>query len=168
MKTNARYEVITRRNAVGAVLADETIRLTSPQGKHYQGTLRRIVYRREDDKLLVFITNDFDRTAQAIADLYQQRRQIELFFKWIKQNLKIKRFLGTSQNAVLIPVIIAMIAYLLIRLGQQAFPNSLSFQEWARLISANLLARKALPELAAPSKPSSPPINHQQLAFGFS
>jgi hypothetical protein len=69
---------------------------------------------------------------------------------------------------VLIPVIIAMIAYLLIRLGQQAFPNSLSLQEWARLISANLLARKALPELAAPPKPSSPPINHQQLAFGFS
>ena len=167
MKTNALYEVTASRNVAGAVLADETIRLTSAKGKHYQGDLRRIVYRREDDKVLVFITNDFDRTAQAIADLYKQRWQIELFFKWIKQNLKIKRFLGTSQNAVLIQVIIAMIAFILVRLVQQAFPNSLSLQEWARLISANILAKKSLTELAAPPKPLTPPINNQQLAFDF-
>lgn len=168
MKTNALYEVTASRSVAGAVLADETIRLTSAKGKHYQGDLRRIVYRREDDKVLVFITNDFDRTAQAIADLYKQRWQIELFFKWIKQNLKIKRFLGTSQNAVLIQVIVAMIAYLLIRLIQQAFPNSLSLQEWARLISANILAKKSLTELAAPPRHSPPPTNNQQLAFDFS
>lgn len=167
MKTNARYEVTANRRVAGAVLADETIRLTSAKGQHSQGDLRRIVSRREDDQVLVFITNDFDRTAQAIADLYQQRWQIELFFKWIKQNLKIKRFLGTSQNAVLIQVIVAMIAYLLIRLVQQAFPNSLSLPEWARLISANILAKRSLIELAAPPKPSPPPHDHQQLALDF-
>ena len=68
---------------------------------------------------------------------------------------------------MLIQVIIAMIAYLLIRLAQQAFPNSLSLQEWARLISANILAKKSLTELAAPPKPLTPPINYQQLAFDF-
>jgi len=167
MKTNALYEVTARRSVAGAVLADETIQLTSAQGKHYHGALRRVVYRREDDKVLVFITNDFDRSAQAIANLYKQRWQIELFFKWIKQNLKIKRFLGTSQNAVQIQVIIAMIAYLLIRLVQQSFPNSLSLQEWARLISANILARKPWAGLAAPPKPTPPPVNNQQLTFNF-
>ena len=167
MKTNALYEVTARRSVAGAVLADETIQLTSAQGKHSHGALRRVVYRREDDKVLVFITNDFDRSAQAIANLYKQRWQIELFFKWIKQNLKIKRFLGTSQNAVQIQVIIAMIAYLLIRLVQQSFPNSLSLQEWARLISANILARKPLAGLAAPPKPTPPPVNNQQLTFNF-
>ncbi|WP_211752413.1 transposase, partial [Nitrosomonas communis] len=66
------------------------------------------------------MTNDFERPAQAIADLYKMRWQIELFFKWIKQNLKIKRFLGTSKNAVLIQVTVAIIAYLLVRLVQQS------------------------------------------------
>lgn len=149
------------------MLADETIRLTSAKGRQHQGEPRRIVYRRGDDKLFVFITHDFGRAAQAIADLYKQRWQIEVFFKWIKQNLKIKRFLGASQNAAPIQVIIAMIAYLLIRLGRQALPNSLSLQEWARLISANILAKKSSPELAAPPKPTSPPINNQQVAIGF-
>jgi putative transposase len=167
MKTNACYEVTARRGVAGDVLADETIRLASAKGRQYQGELRRIVYLREDGRELVFMTNDFGRTAQAIADLYKQRWQIELFFKWIKQNLKIKRFLGTSQNAVLIQVIIAMIAYLLIRLAQLGFPNALSLQEWARLISANILARKSLPELAAPPKPLIPPNNNQQLAISF-
>ena len=109
--------------------ADETIRLTSNPGSQYPECLRRILYTTEEGKKLVFITNDFERPAQAIADLYKMRWQIELFFKWIKQNLKIKRFLGTSKNAVLIQVTVAIIAYLLVRLVQQSFPNSLSMQQ---------------------------------------
>ncbi|MDQ7057096.1 MAG: transposase [Ghiorsea sp.] len=72
--------------------------------------------REEDGKELSFITNDLKRTAVEIADLYKQRWQIELFFKWIKQNLKIKRFLGTNENAVRTQIIIAMISYLLLKL----------------------------------------------------
>jgi putative transposase len=69
------------------------------------------VYHRESDgKELVFFTNDLTRSAVEIADLYQQRWQIELFFKWIKQNLKIKRFYGTSENAVKLQVLVAMIS----------------------------------------------------------
>ncbi|WP_256207949.1 transposase [Nitrosomonas sp. Nm166] len=62
-----------------------------------------------------------------MADLYKMRWRIELFFKWIKQNLKIKRFLGTSKNAVLIQITVAIIVYLLLRLVQQSFPNSQFF-----------------------------------------
>lgn len=64
-------------------------------------------HRQPDDKELVFITNDLERSALAIADLYKQRWQIELFFKWIKQNLKIKQFYGTSENAVKLQVLVA-------------------------------------------------------------
>ena len=72
--------------------------------------------RTTDNKKLVFISNDFERTAEEIAALYKQRWEIELFFKWIKQNLKIKRFMGRNENSVLMQVLVAMIAYLLLRL----------------------------------------------------
>ncbi|WP_369856949.1 4-hydroxyphenylacetate 3-hydroxylase N-terminal domain-containing protein [Candidatus Thalassolituus haligoni] len=99
------------------VVSDEKIETRS----YLKGrTLRRVVFhRQQDDKELVFITNDLKRSALAIADLYKQRWQIELFFKWIKQNLKIKQFYGTSENAVKLQVLMAMISYVLLRLIQQ-------------------------------------------------
>nr|WP_258164940.1 IS4 family transposase [Desulfobacca acetoxidans] len=108
LKSNACFEVIeTLKNpAPDRVLTDEIIRLNSEHGLHsYQGTLRRVQYRDpETGKEYVFLTNRFDLFALAIADLYRQRWQIELFFKWVKQNLKIKTFYGTSRNAVLIQI----------------------------------------------------------------
>ena len=74
--------------------------------------------RKEDGKLLAFITNDMIRSAQAMAGLDQQRWQIERFFKWIKQNLKIKTCIGRSENAVMIQVRVARIAYWLLKLAQ--------------------------------------------------
>ena len=80
--------------------------------------------------------------------LYKQRWEIELFFKWIKQNLRLKRFIGTSRNAVKIQVLVAMIAYLLLRLVKNTLPlNKLSLQEIARLISANIFHKKRLIDL---------------------
>jgi hypothetical protein len=113
----------------------------------------------EEGKKLIFINNDFEHAAQAIADQYKMRWQIKLFFKWDNQNLKIKRFLSTSKNGVLIQMPVAIIAYLLIRLVQQSFPNSLSMQQWARLICANIFARKQLEPLAA--QPLTPQILYQ-------
>jgi putative transposase len=86
----------------------------------------------------VFISNDLTRSAEDIAALYKQRWQIELFFKWIKQNLKVKRFVGRSENAVLIQVLTAMIAYLLLKLIQNSTSWPCSLQKIARLVGINL------------------------------
>jgi len=153
MKSNACYDVIeTRKTRTDSVLSDEVIQLSSDQAKEDCPIhLRRIRFKREEDqKVLVFISNDLERSAEEIADLYKQRWQIELFFKWIKQNLKIKRFLGRSENAVMIQVLVAMIAYLLLKLTQLGVQCKFSLQKIARLMSLNLTSRRPIEELLYP------------------
>ena len=150
MKTSAVYEVIEcRETTEDYILEDQIIRLSSDKGRKDCPTdLRRVkICREEDGKVLVFISNDLKRSAAEIAALYKSRWQIELFFKWIKQNLKVKRFLGRSENAVKIQVLTAMIAYLLLRLTQITTPCKLSLQQIARRISLNLTRRCSLLEL---------------------
>jgi len=149
MKKNTCYEVLKVRETEGNIIADEEIVLSSKKGQDCPITLRRIHFiRKEDDKEIVLITNDLNRSAQALMALYKQRWEIELFFKWIKQNLRIKRFLGTSENAVKIQVLVAMIAYLLLRFVKNSFPqNKLSLQEITRLVSANIFHKKSIIEL---------------------
>jgi hypothetical protein len=156
MKSNARFEVIEELAVKGdGVLEDQLIRLSSPMAKkQYPGILRRVCFRREDDgKVLSFITNDTERSAAEIAALYKRRWEIELFFKWIKQNLKIKRFIGTSENAVKIQIIIAMIAYLLLGMARKLIPTKRSLQQLARLVSVNLMQRKNILELLGDKSP---------------
>lgn len=159
MKAGARYEVIENLEVQGeGVLSDELIQWSNKKAKNdCPVPLRRVTFiREEDQKELVFITNDLERSAEEIAALYKQRWQIELFFKWIKQNLKIKRFIGRSENAVIIQVLIAMISYLLLRLAQLTAYTSLSLQKIARLVSVNLTSRRSILELLNPS-PTRPP-----------
>ena len=95
----------------------------SNRGRHrnlYTGTLRKIEVARLADEPLILVTNDLNSSASAIAALYKERWQIELFFKWIKQNLKIKKFLGENENAIRIQLITALIAYLLVVLMRSA------------------------------------------------
>jgi len=171
MKSNAKFEVIEELSVSGGgVLEDQLIKLSSPMGKkEYPGILRRIYFKRETDgKVLSFITNDMNRSATEIADLYKQRWQIELFFKWIKQNLKIKRFIGTSENAVKIQIIIAMIAYLLLGMARKLMPTKRSLQQLARLVSVNLMQRRNITELLADVQPPpkrKPIMNLRQLAL---
>jgi len=171
MKSNAKFEVTEELSAIGnGVLEDQLIRLSSPMAKkQYPGVLRRVCFRREDDgKVLSFITSDMNRSATAIADLYKQRWQIELFFTWIKQNLKIKRFIGTSENAVKIQIIIAMIAYLLLGMARKLVPTKKSLQQLARLVSVNLMQRRNITELlanAAPPPKRKPAMSLRQLAL---
>jgi len=156
MKSNANFEVVEELPVTGdGVLEDQLIRLSSPMAKNqYPGTLRRVCFKRaEDGKVLSFITNDMKRTAAEIADLYKERWQIELFFKWIKQNLKIKRFIGTSENAVKIQIIIAMIAYLLLGMARKMVPTKCSLQQLARLVSVNLMQRRNILELLGDKSP---------------
>ena len=86
--------------------------------------------------------NDLDATAQEIADLYKRRWAIELFFRWVKQTLKIRRFLGTSENAVRIQIAVALIAFLLLRMAQAAQTAIASPLAFARLVRANLMHRR--------------------------
>ena len=85
--------------------------------------LKRVIVQREGKTPLILVTNDLNRSSEEIAELYKQRWQIELFFKWIKQNLKIKKFLGRSENAIKTQICIAIIAFVLLRLMKklQAF-----------------------------------------------
>ena len=101
-------------------------------------------------KVLRILSNDLDASAEEIAGLYRQRWAIELFFRWVKQTLKITRFVGTSENAVRIQIAVALIAFLLLRLAQAAQKAIRSPLAFARLVRANLMHRRAIDNLLRP------------------
>jgi IS4 transposase len=116
--------------------------------------IRLIKYRDHDaDRDYEFITNHFNWSAQTIADIYKQRWQVELFFKWIKQNLKIKSFLGNSKNAVLTQVLAALCVYLLVSFLRFQSKVKQSMLEVCRLLHINLFAKRNLTELFDKRKP---------------
>lgn len=125
-------------------------RLTSTRRNPLSRDMREIHVTIETGKVLRLITNDLDATAEEIADLYKQRWQIELFFRWVKQNLKIRKFLGTSQNAVRIQIAVALIAFMLVRIAfaaQRKVENLLTF---TRLLRFNLHDHRDLRDLNRP------------------
>ena len=123
------------------VLKDEKIMLSGDQGlKEYDQDVRRIIYRdSKTKKLYEFITNDFSQEAEVIADLYKARWDIESFFRWIKQNLKIKSFLGTSKNAVMTQIWVALIYLLIIYYIKHQTNTNLTLLELTRTIDTALL-----------------------------
>ncbi|MDP3899790.1 MAG: IS4 family transposase [bacterium] len=131
------------------ILADEIVIFGDYQAmKKYENKLRRIKYWDEENKKkYVYLTNNFNLTAKQIAGIYKDRWQIELFFKWIKQNLKIKTFLGTSQNAVMSQIWIAMIYYLLLAYIKFQTKFKKSLLELTRMIREVLLIRRDLIDL---------------------
>jgi IS4 transposase len=116
-------------------------------------------------KALRIVTNDLDASAEEIADLYKQRWQIELFFRWIKQTLKIRHFIGVSENAVRIQIAVALIAFLVLRMAQAAQKAVRRPIEFARLARTNLMHRRPLGQLLEPLQPI--PINTAQLNLGL-
>ena len=125
--------------------------------------VREIILRIERDKTLRLVTNDLDAPAQEIAGLYKQRWEIELFFKWIKQNLKIRHFLGTSENAVKIQIYVALIAFLILRAAhgaQKAIPRP---QAFARLIRLNIMHRRDIAALK--QEPTTKPPDKRQITM---
>jgi putative transposase len=148
-KSNAGLEVIDER-LVGDddvnIISDSIVRLKSKQAGRrknlYQHPLRRVTVRREDKKKpLVLATNDLTTPASVIAQRYKDRWAVELFFKWIKQHLRIKTFFGRSENAVRIQILTALIAYLLIALHKQRHSLTASLWECACVIGATLCQR---------------------------
>lgn len=115
-------------------------------------------------KVLRIFTNDLDMDACEIADLYKRRWAIELFFRWIKQTLKISHFVGVSENAVRIQITVALIVFLLLRLAHEANPIVKSPLAFARLIRTNLMHRRAIATLL---KEVPPPPDARQATFDF-
>ncbi len=117
-------------------------------GEDYPASLRRIEFHDEEqNKTLVFLTNNFSLAASTIAAIYKARWQIELFFKWIKQNLKIKSFLGTSKNAVMTQIWVAMCYYLLLAYIKYQTKYRNSMLELSRVIREMLMDRKSLVDI---------------------
>jgi len=102
-------------------------------------------------------------TAREIADLYKRRWAIELFFRWVKQTLRIKHFLGVSENAVRIQIAVALIAYILLRLARDTAKVIESPLAYARLVLANLMPRRALDRLLQLPPPTTEQDQNQRL-----
>jgi len=126
-----------------------------------QDAVREVRVVTDTGKVLRILSNDLDATAQEIADLYKRRWAIELFFRWVKQILRITRFLGTSENAVRIQIAVALIAFLLLRLAQMAQNVIQSPLAFARLIRANLMHRRPIECLLHPEP--APILNPAQM-----
>lgn len=133
------------------VRSDHIVWLTTPQSvEHYPDRLRRVAYRDpEDGKVLVFLTNNFDLPALVIAQLYKLRWRVELFFKWIKQNLRIKHFFGTSDNAVKTQVWIAVSVYVLVAIIRKELRLEFSLSQILQILSVNAFEQVPLSELVA-------------------
>lgn len=132
-------------------------RLTRTRHHPYAKPVRVVTVVHEDGRTLDLLTNDLEAEASALAALYKQRWQVELFFRWVKQNLEIKRFLGTSEHAIKLQILTALIAYLLLRLALGALPGPVSLHHLARLVKVNLMHRKTLLELLRPPPDRPPP-----------
>jgi hypothetical protein len=133
------------------VRSDHVVWLSTVQSAtHYPERLRRVSYRDpQSGKALVFLTNNFDLPALTIAQLYKCRWQVELFFKWIKQNLRIKHFFGTTDNAVKTQVWIAVCVYVLVAIVRKQLGLELSLSQLLQILSVNVFEQMPLAELVA-------------------
>lgn len=149
-KNNVKYKRISWiRRLQHNVLSDSKIQFIGPYKKdEYPEPLRLIKYWDEENKReFTFLTNNFELTALEIAELYRQRWQIELFFKWLKQHLKIKHFYGTSFNAVKIQVYVAIITFCLVAILQHDMKLELTTYEVLHVLSVSLTTKMHLVDL---------------------
>ena len=167
LKTHTRPTLIEERDVErgGSILADRTIcladRLARNRRHPLDRPLREVRVKTETGKVLRIVSNDLEAPAQEIADLYKRRWDVELFFRWVKQTLKIRCFLGMSLNAIRTQIAAALIAYLLLRMAhavQHTVPSILTF---ARLVRANLMHFRSINQLAQP--PPTTRLSHAQL-----
>ena len=168
LKSNTKLSVVKTNPVEDAAILSDRIghlpaRLAASRRNPFQEPVREIRVRIDSGKILRIISNDIDAPAAKIAALYKRRWQVELFFRWIKQTLKIKHFLGTSENAVRIQIAVALIAFLLLRLAyatQSAVDSLLAF---TRLVRTNLMHRRSIDALLEP-----PPTIKDQRQLSFS
>jgi hypothetical protein len=152
------------------VLADQTIFLTGVNTQEkYPDTLRRIKYRDSDGRTYVFLTNATATSASSIALLYKNRWQIELFFKWIKQHLKIKTFWGRSENAVKTQICIALSTYLIVAATKKRLGIKRNLYEILQILSVSLFDKNGLVELfsSVPLQKDIPAFQNTAQLFDF-
>jgi putative transposase len=177
VKTNTRLrrtKARSLRKIIGdgfRILADDEVRLTSKGDSRLPIPLRRIKVKRDNGKTITLITNDMKRTAVEIGALYKGRWDIELLFRWIKQHLNLRKFMGNNDNAIRLQVIAAMIAYILLRLARRLNSMKLPDLRFAELVCQRLFMRKPIAKIASPppvnpSKPK-PRCSADQLAFSY-
>src|ERR1700750_326670 len=164
-----RYSAPTDRTS--GIICDQTI---APDGhdaqQHYPERLRRVRYRdAETSKTLVFLTNNFDLPALTIAALYKNRWQVELFFKWIKQHLRIKQFYGTSENAVKTQIWIAMSVYVVVAIVKQRLGLEASLYTLMQVLSVTIFEKMPLQTALSSDQPKSDTSmdSNQLNLFGF-
>ena len=144
---------------------DQEILLSSQRLKKlYPKRLRRVSFRDESQaRTLVFLTNNFTLTAETIAALYKSRWEIELFFKWIKQNLRVKSFYGTSPNAVKTQIWVAMIVYLMLAILKQRYGLEASLSTLLHFLEVNLFEAKPLVSIFQAQARGTPVFEDKQL-----
>jgi IS4 transposase len=159
LKVNTKLTVLAEKAvAKGSAILSDRIghlprRMARNRNNPFHQPVREVRVRIASGKVLRILSNDLDTPATEIAELYKRRWQIELFFRWVKQTLKIRHFLGRSDNAVRIQIAVALIAFLLLRLAhaaQRSIPSLLAF---ARLVRANLMHKRPLDRLLDPPPP---------------
>lgn len=161
---------VTAENDVpdgGNILSDRIGLLPQRQARNrrnpFADPIREVTVRTDNGKTLRILCNDLDASAQEIADLYKRRWAIELFFRWVKQTLRIRHLIGTSENAIRIQIAVALIAYLLLHLAYAAQKAVNGPQNFARLVRVNLMHRKRIDRLIG--TPATAPENPNQMAL---
>ena len=167
------YEVVGDKgynNPSSGIMADQTIRFKGHKTKkQYPVELRRVVfYDHDGNRTFVFYTNNFEVTAEQVALLYKYIWRVELFFKWLKQHLRIKEFYGTSENAVKIQIYAAIIAYCLVAIIQETLEIELQTYDVLRILSTALLTKMPLRDLLVEQKEEEASRGkYQQLCLNF-
>ena len=156
--------------ARGRIIADRIVclpvRLKGTRRHPLECKMREIHVVIDTGKTLRIISNDLKTGPEEIADLYKTRWQIELFFRWVKQTLKVKKFLGLSENAIRIQIAVALIAYLLLRIAHNQQRAAIGLLNFARIVRANLMHFKAIHELTQ-TEPIPKQSNSTQMRFAI-
>ncbi len=176
-KVNSRYRrrrwrPVTDRSGNGfTILSDAEIEPFGNKASRLTMPMRQVRLRRDNGETLTLITNDFQRTACQIASLYRARWQIELLFRWIKQHLKIKTFLGRSPNAIRLQLVAAMIAYVLLRIAARQSQLKMPALRFAELVAGRLFTRTTIDQIDKPAvcNPTTARPRHSpnQMAFEY-
>ena len=166
------YEIVDGESILDGtdnVLKDQSIRFTKKENKEkYPGVIRRIVYYAPElQRSFVYYTNNFYLSAKDIALLYKYRWQVELFFKWIKQHLQVKRFWGESENAVRIQIHVAIISYCLIAIIENDLKIGRPVFEVMRILGKSALTTDSIQDLLKPLRQKVEETDDRQLHIDF-
>jgi len=172
LKINSPTHLIEERAGAGDnILFDRIVtlssRLSSQRRNPYSAPVRLVGVRIDTGRELTLVTNDLAAPAAEIAELYKTRWQIELFFKWVKQNLKLSHFIGTSRNAVVIQIMTALIGYLLLKLASRRYDAGISLQAIIRLLPTTLLSHRPFADLLRPQDTNMQPPGSLQFELAY-